>query len=329
MFPENHRLALGVLGLGGHPSTRQYLLKGCDVLVAIGTSLGDLSTDGFTPLLQASTFVHVDIDVRQIGKSYSPTHAIVASAADFLGSLADCADQGALDRCSPTLATGIQRHELPTSTRPDRIGSREAIEKLQAMQPANTIYTVDSGEHFIFATHYLRINHPDSFLVMTGLGSMGQSIGAAIGAQLAHPERRVAAIVGDGCFAMNAFEIATAVQERLPIRVFVFNDQKLGMVEDGHKTVYGRHPEFATNPLDVTLVAKGLGAKAMRVETLADLEAAYELVAHATGPVVIDVAIDDSIRMPKLDRVAAMKPLPQPADPALGLPSKSPPRVRN
>jgi acetolactate synthase-1/2/3 large subunit len=327
VFPENHRLSLGVLGLGGHPSTREYLQKGCDVLVAIGTSLGDLSTDGFTPLLQTSTFVHVDIDARQVGKSYSPTHAIVASASDFLGSLADCLGERTVEGAAPTLSTGVVRHDVPASTRPDRLGSREAIEKLQSLLPPNTIYTVDSGEHFMFATHFLRINQPDSFLVMTGLGSMGQSIGAAIGAQLAHPNRKVCAIVGDGCFAMNAFEIATAVQEKLPIRVFVFNDEKLGMVEDGHKTVYGRHPDFATNPLDVCLVARGLGAKTMRVTTLAELDAAYELVAHAAGPVVIDVAIDGAIRMPKLDRVAAMKT--QPNANAFGLPAKSFMRLPN
>src|SRR6185436_19351422 len=110
--------------------------------------------------------------------------------------------------------------------------------------PADTIYTVDSGEHFLFATHFLEINHPDAFVVMTGLGSMGQSIGGAIGAKLARPDRPVAAICGDGCFAMNGFEVATAVQERLPLVVFVFNDRRLGMVENGHAAVYGRKPDY-------------------------------------------------------------------------------------
>ena len=114
--------------------------------------------------------------------------------------------------------------------------------------------------------HYLEIDAPDAFVVMTGLGSMGQSIGAAIGAQLAYPDRVVAAICGDGCFAMNAFEIATAVAEQLPIRVFVFNDERLGMVENGHQTVYGRHPEYPTKPLDVCAVARGLGATALRID---------------------------------------------------------------
>ena len=307
VFPETHALALGVLGLGGHPSTRAYLEKGVDVLLAIGTSLGDMSTDGFSPLLQTKTFIHVDIDARQVGKSYSPTHAIVASAADFLGGLAGRLGERTVEGATPTLARGVERHRLPSSTKPDRIASHDAINTIQDLLPRDTIYTVDSGEHFLFAAHYLRTTHPDSFLVMTGLGSMGQSIPAAIGAQLADRTRTVATICGDGCFAMNAFEVATAVAENLPLRVFVFNDQRLGMVENGHGNVYGRKPSYPTDPLDVCLVAQGLGATTLRVSSAADLLAAREILRTTPGPVVVDVRIDPDISLPKLDRVAAMK----------------------
>jgi len=144
--------------------------------------------------------------------------------------------------------------------------------------------------------------------VMTGLGSMGQSIGAAIGAQLAHPDRMVAAICGDGCFAMNAFEIATAVAERLPIRVFVFNDERLGMVETGHQAVYGRRPDYPTTPLDVAAIAAGLGATAVRVESLQELAAVSDVLRGTLGPVVVDVRLHPDIRIPKQDRVATMAP---------------------
>jgi len=154
---------------------------------------------------------------------------------------------------------------------------------------------------------------------MTGLGSMGQSIGAAIGAQLANPGRSVAAICGDGCFAMNAFEVATAVAERLPIRVFVFNDQRLGMVEAGHQGVYGRRPHYPTDPLDVCLVARGLGADTLRVGSVAELTAAREAIFAATGPIVLDVRIDADLAVPKLDRVAAMR---SPGSSAFGLPAR-------
>lgn len=308
VFPENHPLALGVLGLGGHRSSQRYLENGVDVVVAIGTSMGDLATNGFSPHLQARrALIHVDIDARQIGKSYAPTHSIVASASDFLSGLVDRLSEDTALRLR-ALPGGVERHVLESSRRIDRIAAHDAVREIQAALPRDTLYTVDSGEHFLFAAHFLETTLPDAFLVMTGLGSMGQSIGAAIGAQLAYPGRTVAAICGDGCFAMNAFEIATAVAERLPIRVFVFNDERLGMVENGHQTVYGRHPTYPTNPLDVCGVARGLGAAVVRVNGTGQINAARRLICDTRGPVVIDVQIDPMIAMPKLDRVAAMSP---------------------
>ena len=306
VFPESHPLALGVLGLGGHASARRYIEQGVDVVLAIGTSLGDMATDGFSPALQGTrALVHVDIDARQIGKSYSPTHAVVASAAQLLGALSERLDGHAPARRELALA-GVDRQVLAPSQRADRIAPQVALQELQALLPADTIYTVDSGEHFTFAVQYLEIDHPDSFLVMTGLGSMGQSIGAAIGAQLSHPGRSVAAICGDGCFAMNAFEIATAVSERLPIRVFVFNDERLGMVEIGHENVYGRTPSFPTAPLDVCSIARGLGAVTARMDAPGSLPELAAMFRDSPGPVVIDVRIDPTIALSKTDRVAAM-----------------------
>ncbi len=202
----------------------------------------------------------------------------------------------------------VERQKLPSSRKRNRIAPQDALAEIQALLPRDTMYTVDSGEHFMFATHFLEISDPDSYIVMTGLGSMGQSIGAAIGAQLAYPHRSVAAICGDGCFAMNAFEIATAVAERLPIRVFVFNDERLGMVENGHEKVYGRRPEYPTTPLDVCKVAEGLGAVTLRIDGVHQLSSAREILSSTPGPVVIDVRIDHEILLAKQDRVATMAP---------------------
>jgi acetolactate synthase I/II/III large subunit len=330
VFPEDHPLSLGVLGLGGHLSSRSYLESGVDAVVVLGSSLGDLSTDGFNPALQAQALVHVDIDGRQIGKSYAPTHAVVADIAEFLEALearlvgllarpvtepasAEPASAESAAAAAPrSLALpGVVRHHLPPSSADEeRIGPHEVLREIQSLLPADTVYTVDSGEHFTFATHYLNLVHPDSYVVMTGLGSMGQSIGAAIGVKLAQPERAVAAIVGDGCFAMNAFEVATAVAQRLPIRVFVFNDNRLGMVENGHEHVYGRRPDYSTGSLDICAIAAGLGAATVRVCRPGDLSAAARLLASYPGPVVVDVQIDPSIRLPKKDRMAAFAPPP-------------------
>jgi len=308
VFPENHALALGVLGMGGHQSARDYLNSGVDVVLAIGTSLGDMATDGFARELQASrALIHVDIDARQIGKSYEPTHAIVASAAELLGGLAERIDEVGPSALLREVIGGVERQVLTSSEKLDRIASHDAIREIQASLPSDTIFTIDSGTHFLFAVQYLETVHPDSFIVMTGLGSMGQSIGAAIGAQLANPGRSVAAICGDGCFAMNAFEIATAVAEGLPLRVFVFNDGRLGMVEHGHAHVYGRRPDYPT-ALDVVTLAKGLGATAVRIDGTRQLDQHVELLRTTPGPVVIEVMIDHAVVMASKDRVAAMQP---------------------
>ena len=312
VFPENHPLSLGVLGMGGHQSTRAYLESGVDVVLAIGTSLGDIATDGFTPALQGSrALIHVDIDSRQIGKSYEPTHAVVASAAELLGGLAERLEAVPARGPLRAIIGGVERQWLASSITPNRIASQDAIREIQRALPSDTIFTVDSGEHFMFAVQYLETRQPDGFVVMTGLGSMGQSIGAAIGAQLAHPSRTVAAICGDGCFAMNAFEIATAVAERLPIRVFVFNDGVLGMVEKGHRKVYGRradYPTGPTGPLDVCAIARGMGARTLLIDGVGQLADAEALLHDFPGPVVVDVRIDPAIVMQSKDRVSAMTP---------------------
>jgi acetolactate synthase I/II/III large subunit len=318
VFPESHPLALGVLGLAGHRSAQRYLEAGVDVVVAIGTSLGDLATDGFPAHLQASrALIHVDIDAQQIGKSYAPTHAIVASAADLLDALIARVAELPCHKALRALAGGVERQVLPASRHPQRIASRDAVIEIQEALPRDTVYAIDCGEHFMFAVHYLEIDRPDAFVTMSGLGSMGQSIGAAIGTQLAFPGRMVAAICGDGCFAMNAFEIATAVAEQLPIRIFVFNDERLGMVENGHRTLFGRTPEFPTAPLDVCAVARGLGATALRIERPGQLARATELLRAAPGPVVIEIRIDPDIKLPRRERVMAIaamaaRPAPEP-----------------
>ena len=137
---------------------------------------------------------------------------------------------------------------------------------------------------------------------MTGLGSMGQSLPAAVGAQLAHPGRVVATIVGDGCFAMNAFEIATAVNAKLPLLIFVINDGRLGMVEIGATNVYGRTAQFPTGPMDVSQLAAALGAQTVVADMFGAIRDANLMELRKRGPVVVDVRVDPTIKIPKRER---------------------------
>jgi acetolactate synthase-1/2/3 large subunit len=316
VFPEDHPLSLGVFGMGGHPSATAYLKEGVDVLIAVGNGLGDLATDGWTDLLKPQVaLVQVDIEASRLGRSYPIDLGIGAPADLFLEQLTV-----RLPQASPLELPGISHYSPPgTVTCGDEgaIAPQRVLWELQQILPTDTIFSCDSGEHFVFATHYLRTNSADAHIAMTGLGSMGSSIPAAIGAKLARPHRMSAAICGDGCFAMNAFEISTAVAAGLPILVVVMNDGRLGMVEIGHRAVYGRAPAYPTNPLDVQAVALGLGAQSYLIQRPNEILTLGLPERLRAGPVVLDVHIDRTIRMPKRDRFDAFsgggrKPSPRP-----------------
>ena len=306
VFPEGHPLSLGVFGMGGHLSTQEYLEQGVETVLAIGTSLGDLSTNGWSELLRPSrALIHVDIDVGQTGRNYAATMTLGAPAQLFLGQM--------IWRLSPNRSG--RRFEIKRHVDPEQdllgtegtIAPHRALWEIQQVMPGNTIYTVDSGEHYFFATHYLRATRPDGYIAMTGLGSMGSSIGAAIGAQLAHPKRPVAVVCGDGGFGMVGSEVSVAAHYGAPVRVFVFNDQRLGMVELGHEALYGRSPTFSTAPMDVGAMGAALGAQSLVVEQPGEILAARGLLREHSGPVVVDVHIDRSVKMPKNKRFETLK----------------------
>lgn len=305
VMSEKHPLSLGVFGMGGHPSTTDFLEGGVEVVLAVGTSLGDLATNNWSGLLHPRrAFIHVDIDAAQIGRAYAANVTIAASAEVFFEAM--------LERIRPISARncfGVRRHsepELSTSTQADKISPARAIWEIEQLLPEDTMFAVDSGEHYFFATHYLATPSPDSFYVMTGLGSMGSSIGASIGLQLARPTRRVAVICGDGGFAMAAGEVATASIEKLPIIYFVFNDQRLGMVELGNLAIFGRTPRYATGPIDIRELGHALGAETHVVRNAGDILALESLRTPGDRPVVVDVHIDEAIRLPKNGRFEAL-----------------------
>jgi acetolactate synthase-1/2/3 large subunit len=300
VFPESHPLHLGVFGMGGHASTSNFLQDGVDTMIAVGTSFGDLTTDGWSPLLKARrNFIQVDIDPQQIGRSYAVNLGIAAPAARFFEEMTARLPQ------APATSFGIKYHcdpEAASVGTEGRIALPRALWEIQQVFARDTLFTVDVGEHFCFATHYLRINDPNGYILMLGLGSMGASISAAIGARVAHPQRNVVAICGDGCFAMNAFEIATAVAERLPIVVFVVNDRRLGMVEIGDTALYGRTPRYPTTPMNVAKIASALGAHGVTVQQPGEILNLDILRKPDRGPVVVELLIDRSIKLPKKGR---------------------------
>lgn len=301
VFPEDHPLALGVFGIGGHPSATRFLASPVETMLAIGTSLNDLATNGWSQAIRPTrTLIHVDIDSARVGRAYQSQIAIAAPATLFMSEV--------LPRIRPSTVDAQYGLEYYSDAENTPVGAdgaitpQRAIWELQEVLPRGSVYTVDSGEHTNFAIHYLRAHHPNAFMVMHGLAAMGSAIPAAIGIQLANKRGFAVAICGDGGFAMTAPELATAAYERLPVIVMVMNDQRLGMVELGHQALFGRTPDFTVGPMDVGVVSVGLGARTLQVNQPGDILNARELLQRRSGPVVLDVRIDRTVRMPRNSR---------------------------
>lgn len=303
VFPESHPLSLGVFGHGGHPSASRYLEDGIDLLLAVGTGLSDPATNGWSKLLEPSGhFIQIDADVTQMGRNYAVSVGLVGQAETILKKL--------VDQIPPIVrrakSFGIERHTDAATFETGADGMlapQRALWELQQVMPTGTVYTCDIGEHLLFATHYLHIDDPQGWLTMTGLASMGSSIAGAIGMRLGKRDRPAVAICGDGCFAMGLGDLSTAVRERIPIVIAVINDKRYGMVELGHVAIYGRTPSYACDELDIPSLALGMGAESIVIEKPGQiLELDIESRLARGGPLVLDIRIDRSVRMPKNKR---------------------------
>lgn len=135
---------------------------------------------------------------------------------------------------------------------------------------------------------------------------MEASVGSAIGAKLGQKDRNVTVLCGDGGFAMACAEVATAAQEKLPINFVVFNDQKLGMVELGHVALYGRTPSYSTGPMDIAAMGRACGAEAYVIDRPGQIQELAALREERDHPLVLDIRIDDSLRMPRNARFEAL-----------------------
>ena len=163
----------------------------------------------------------------------------------------------------------------------------------------DAIYVTDVGQHQMWAVQYIRHTKPRSFITSGGLGTMGFGYGAALGVQVANPNRRVIHITGDGSFYMNLNEVSTAVEYNLPIITIILNNSTLGMVRQWQTIFYeSRYSSTDINKkMDYVKVAEGFGAKGFRCETISEFENAFEEALKCKCPVWIECVIDKDLRV--------------------------------
>jgi acetolactate synthase-1/2/3 large subunit len=304
VFPEDHPLYLGGFGYGGHESVTDYLAGGVDVVIACGTGLDDVATNGWSDALRARrAFVQIDIDPAVIGRGYPVDLALIGPLERVLAEIT----AGPRVARAP-LSAGLRTQRCARS-QDGRITSEEAMSVLDAECPDDALFTADLGEHLAFAIHYLRITRGRGFIACLGFSSMGSGICSAIGHQLGAPDRRTYAVCGDGGFLMFGGELATAVQHGAHTTFVVLNDSRLNMCHHGMRDVYGRTLDFTSSPVDFALLARAHGASGVVVRTRADLTEA--LRSPHDGPRVLDVRIDPDVRLAGSQRNATLRQFQQ------------------
>jgi acetolactate synthase-1/2/3 large subunit len=307
IFPESDPLHLGIIGLGGHPSALSYIAAGPDVVLIVGSRLGDLATDAWAlPLCGSEATIQIDRDPLPIGRNYPVTLGIVADARATL--------RATLEHVPKTLArpvrtTGIKR-QRPTDAASESAPVKPArvLASLQKAFP-HAYWLADQGEHCAFALHYLQIDDPERFRSLLGWASMGTGFGAAIGFQHARPADRVICVCGDGGFLMHAGEIVTCVEQGIGLMLVVFNDGRLNMVHHGFQAVFGRRPDgLPSHVADIAGVANSLGAKGVRIDSPDQLSPKkLERLGEHRGPVVLDVRIDPHFALSVGSRSASLR----------------------
>ncbi|MBL8778822.1 MAG: acetolactate synthase large subunit [Acidimicrobiales bacterium] len=303
-FPDDHELCLGMPGMHGN-YTAVTSMQESDLLIALGSRFDDRVTGKVPDFAPEAKIIHVDIDPAELGKVRRPDVPIVGDCRlvieELVRAIGDLGGSDAQPDRSPwrSRISGWQE-KYPLTYEPSEPGDglkpQFVLETLRDHTPDDTIVASGVGQHQMWASQHWKFNHPYTWVNSGGLGTMGFSVPAAIGAKVGRPDRMVWAVDGDGCFQMTAQELVTAAAERIPVKVAILNNAYLGMVRQWQEMFYEeRYSEVYLSPdlPDYKLWAEAMGCEGMRVEDPEDVLPAIEKANEIDDrPVVIDFRTD-------------------------------------
>ena len=303
-FPDSHQLCLGMPGMHGN-YTAVMAMQESDLLISLGARFDDRVTgklDGFAP---EAKIIHVDIDPAELGKVrkvdvgiQGDCRLVIEDLCAALRELGGAATPEARRAWRSTLSGWQEKFPLvyEQSEPGHKLKPQYVLEELRDNNPDDTILASGVGQHQMYASQYWRFNHPYTWINSGGLGTMGFSIPAAIGAKVGKPDRRVWAVDGDGCFQMTAQELVTAAVENVPIKVALLNNSYLGMVRQWQEMFYDeRFSEvyLSENIPDYVKWSEAMGCVGIRVESPEEVAPAITKAnAINDRPVVVEFRTD-------------------------------------
>jgi len=300
-FPQRHPLALGMLGMHGTFYANMAVTE-CDLLIAVGARFDDRVTGRIDSFAEKAKVIHVDIDPTSIRKNVEVDLPIVGDLKDVLGKLHGCLNQkpelvedlvDATEEWRAMIREWKERHPMTYRAAKSVIKPQFVIEKISDLTDDDAIITTEVGQHQMWAAQFFSFRQPKTFLTSGGLGTMGFGLPAALGAQVAYPDRQVIDISGDGSFQMNSQELATLVQYKLPVKIAILNNNYLGMVRQWQQMFFEkRYSQTVMElPIDFIKLAEAYGATGLQATKVDEVEATIKQALEIPGPVLMNFKV--------------------------------------
>ena len=292
LFPTDHPLYMGMLGMHG-VKTANHAVSECDTLILIGARVGDRAVTSPSFLAENKKIIHIDIDPAEIGKNIQTDIPLVGDCKAILTELTDHIEKR--DRSEWLSELNEVKNSVPTENETEGyVNPKMFIRKLSKALPDNSICVADVGQNQIWACNNFNIKKGGRFLTSGGMGTMGYSVPAAVGAKMAAPDKEVVVICGDGSFQMQMMELATIVQENIAVKIIIMRNNRLGMVRELQTKAY-KDQQIAVrltdgNP-DFAMLAKAYGIDSMSVSNMSEAEDAIGKLASSDKPFLLEVNV--------------------------------------
>ncbi len=298
-FDQGSSRYMGMLGMHG-TKTAALALKHCDLFVAVGTRFSDRVTCNANLFAQHCPILQIDIDPAEFNKNVEVDVKLKGDAKEILQALNQQLTSREHKDWMKQIADWQTEYPLTQSTdNPNGITPQFVFDALNKLTGSQAILATEVGQHQMWAAQFYEFWHPRRFITSGGLGTMGFGLGAAIGAQIANPDKRVINIAGDGSFHMNCNELSTLAKYQIPVIELIFNNTVLGMVRQWQKLFYGSR--FSQTNLEkgtnYELLAQAFGVKAYTINTKEDIYPVLKQVFSQNEPALINCHIDKDLNV--------------------------------